>query len=191
MGWTALLDACVLYPVSTRDLLLRGAERYLYEIRWTPTIIADVQRHLVEDARLTRERAKRLIDMMLASFPDAMVVGYDALVDTMPNHPRDRHVLAAAVVAGADVIVTDNTRHFPPAACEPFGVEVQTANEFLSYSFDLAPEVMSDIFLQQVEDYVKPAFDVAAALSLLDGRLPSLTQRLRSTPRVRAAARLP
>jgi len=33
LGWTALLDACVLYPLATRDLLLRGAQRYLYGVR--------------------------------------------------------------------------------------------------------------------------------------------------------------
>jgi hypothetical protein len=39
-------------------------------------------------------------------FPEAEVDGYQDLVDQMTNHPKDRHVLAAAVAARADFIVS-------------------------------------------------------------------------------------
>jgi PIN domain len=187
LGWTALLDACVLYPLSTRDLLLRGAERYLFEIRWSAEIIDEVRRNLVDDMRCTEEQARHLTSQMTQAFPDATVTGHESLIEAMANDKADRHVLAAAITAGAGVIVTDNVRHFPPTACDPYGIEVQTADEFLSYSFDLAPEVMGDIFLQQVRDLERPAFDNASALAALGKRLPSLAERLSSLPRVRAA----
>jgi len=109
------------------------------------------------------------------------------LIEGMTNDAADRHVLAAAIAAGADVIVTDNVRHFPSTACEPYGIEVQTADEFLSYSFDLAPEVMGDIFLQQVRDLGRPVLDAASAVTSLQRRLPSLAARLTTLTRVRAA----
>lgn len=186
MGWTALLDACVLYPLSTRDLLLRGAERYLYSIRWSEDIIEEVRRNLVEDQRCTTEQAAHLVGQMTSAFPDATVTGHDSLIEAMTNDAADRHVLAAAIAAGADVIVTDNVGHFPTDACDQYGIEVQTADEFLSYSFDLAPTVMGDIFLEQVRDLERPALDAAAALAALGRRLPWLAARLEALPRVRA-----
>jgi hypothetical protein len=190
VGWTAFLDACVLYPSSTRDLLLRGAEAYLYRISWSAQVLEQTHHHLVRDSRCTLEQADSLMAMMNDAFPEASVEGYDGLIPAMTNHESDRHVLAAAVVAKADVIVTDNVRHFPAAACEPHGIEIQTADEFLSFSFDLAPGVMGAAFLQLVADWNQPALDASAALSKLDARLPSLAERLRSLPTVRSAAGL-
>lgn len=190
MGWTAFLDACVLYPSSTRDLLLRGAAAYLYRVRWSPTVLEQAQRHLIEDGRCTQEQADGLIATMTRAFPEAMVSGFDGLIATMTNHESDRHVLAAAVISKADVIVTDNVRHFPPDACEPYGIEVQTADEFLSFSFDLAPNVMGQAFLQQVADWGRPRLTASEALSRLDERLPSLADCLRRLPDVGQAASL-
>ena len=186
MGWTALLDACVLYPLSTRDLLLRGAERYLYEVRWSLKIIEEVHRNLVDDQRCTEGQARYLTHQMASAFPEAIVAGYERLIEAMTNDEADRHVLAAAITVGADVIVTDNVRHFPPKACDHYGIEVQTADEFLWYSFDLATEVMGDIFLQQVRDLERPALDAASALAALEKRLPTLAKRLSSLSRVRS-----
>ena len=58
---------------------------------------------------------------------------------TAPD-PDDRHVLAAAICAGAQVIVTNNIKDFPtndPLA--PFGIEAQTPDEFMLHLIDLAP----------------------------------------------------
>lgn len=57
MGWTAFLDACVLYPSVTRDLLLRGSEAYLYQVRWSPGVLEEARRNLIEDRRLTEDAA--------------------------------------------------------------------------------------------------------------------------------------
>ena len=102
-------------PLSTRDLLLRGAERYLYEVRWSVKIIEEVHRNLVEDQRCTGEQARHLVSQMMEAFPEANVTENDTLTEAMTNDEADRHVLAAAITVGADVIVTDNVRHFPPA----------------------------------------------------------------------------
>jgi len=102
-------------PLSTRDLLLRGAERYLYEVRWSVKIIEEVHRNLVEDQRCTGEQAGHLVSQMMEAFPEANVTENDTLTEAMTNDEADRHVLAAAITVGADVIVTDNVRHFPPA----------------------------------------------------------------------------
>lgn len=49
----------------------------------------------------------------------------------MTNHPKDRHVVAAAVECGAHVIVTSNLKDFPPAALLKCGVESRHPDSFL------------------------------------------------------------
>lgn len=56
----------------------------------------------------------------------------DDLLVRMMNDRKDRHVLAAAVLAGAPLIVTNNVRDFPSSACEPHGVSALNADDYLA-----------------------------------------------------------
>jgi len=69
---------------------------------------------------------------MNASIRDVTVTGFEHLIGqlTLPD-PHDRHVLAAAIHAGAHVIVTKNLRDFPVAALTPWGVQAQHPDAFL------------------------------------------------------------
>lgn len=97
-----LLDACVLYPIRLRDTLLNVAEAGFFRVLWSDEILAETSRNIVEDVPgLTSDQLKKTFDAMRRAFPDAAVRGYEHLVDSMPNHPKDRYVLAAAVVGGA------------------------------------------------------------------------------------------
>src|SRR5919202_4811570 len=119
----AVLDASVLFPAAVRDTLLRAAASGLYQLYWSDEILDEVRRNLVASGRATPEQAQRLGDVMQGAFPEASVPGYEVLIDHMANDPKDRHVLAAAVVSQAQIIVTDNLRHFPHEALAPFNVE--------------------------------------------------------------------
>jgi predicted nucleic acid-binding protein len=113
---SAVLDACVLYPIGLRDTLLNLAEAGCYRVLWTEEILTETSRNIVEDTPgLTAEHLDKTFAAMRRAFPEAMVEGYEHLVDSMTNDPKDRHVLAAAVAAEADVIVTLNTRPLPSA----------------------------------------------------------------------------
>ena len=69
---------------------------------------------------------------MNGAFPDALVVGYEALIGKMVNDPKDRHVLAAAVRGGAEVLVTENLRDFPVDAVRLYDIKVVTKTLFCS-----------------------------------------------------------
>ena len=60
---------------------------------------------------------------------------YPAMKNSMPTStlpdPEDRHVLAAAIHGGADIIVTLNLRHFPPEALEPYKIVAQPPDAFV------------------------------------------------------------
>jgi hypothetical protein len=52
------------------------------------------------------------------------------------NDPKDRHVLAAAIVSHASVIVTSNLRDFSDTALTPFAIEAQSSDQFLTILAD-------------------------------------------------------
>jgi hypothetical protein len=145
--YSAVLDACVLVPVSLCDLLLRLAEEpATYRPLWSEQILAEMVRAMrTKLHRLATEAAWRR-DQMMEAFPEAMVpVPPDLLkaVECVPDE-GDRHVLAAAIMARADAVITQNTRHFPKHCVEKFGVVCQTADEFLIHQFHLCPQVVLD-----------------------------------------------
>jgi hypothetical protein len=73
---------------------------------------------------------------MRSWFPDAEVSGYEHLLPIMTNHPKDRHVLAAATHAKAKVITTANLKDFPVAALRPHGVDAVSPDDFLMDMLD-------------------------------------------------------
>ena len=125
MAFSALLDACVLYPVGVRDLLLSVAEREVYVPHWTAEILDEMERNVVAEGRATAERMAAMRHQMNIAFPFAQVEDYQALTAAMTNDPKDRHVLAAAVRARIGLIVTENVSDFPSSSCEPYDIEVQ------------------------------------------------------------------
>ena len=106
-------------PVA--DTFLRLAEPpALYEARWTDQILSEVTRTLVGRFGKTPEKARYREVAMREFFPDAIVDDYESLVPKMKNHPKDRHVLAAAVACSADYVVTFNLKDFPSQAADKY-----------------------------------------------------------------------
>lgn len=153
MAFRVVLDANVLFPFSLRDTLLRSAAAGYFQLYWSEEILNETERALVATGTTTAEQAARLRATMIAAFPEAMVIGYESLVDAMPNHEGDRHVAAAAVKAGAQVVVTNNLRDF---AALPDGVEAQAPDEFLTNLFDLDPDGMVEVVRAQAGALRKP-----------------------------------
>lgn len=147
----------MLFPVSLRDTLLRVAERDVYRPLWSEPILFDLRLNVVERyPEISRERFDSMLDDMREAFDDATVTGFEPLIDSMTNDVSDRHVLAAAVAGRADVIVTHNVRDFPPSACDPFGIDVQTPDEFLIHAFHLDPDLMVEVLRRQAADKKAP-----------------------------------
>jgi predicted nucleic acid-binding protein len=148
-----ILDANVLVPNSLRDTLLRAAEEGWYEPYWSATTLIEVERALASRVLRDRpdnlERARRLITALSIAFPAGMVPDDVALADRLTNHPKDRHVLAAAIRCGARTIVTANTRDFPSSALSPHHVTSQTPDRFLQQLFAANPDGMIRLLVAQ------------------------------------------
>lgn len=143
MAFSAVLDANVLYPFSLRDTLLRLAELELYTPLWSARILEEMTRNLVE-RRITEQQAARIETAMRAAFEEAEVdaAEIERLEPAMTNDPKDRHVLAAAVAADSELIVTLDLDDFPPSACEPLGVEAIHADQLPVNLHDLNPKAV-------------------------------------------------
>jgi predicted nucleic acid-binding protein len=115
VAFVVLYDANVLYPSTLRDLLIRIAQSGLVQAKWSDRILDEVFDNLkanrpdLDPARLDRTR-----QLMNRSVRDVLVIGYEPIQAglNLPD-PDDHHVLAAAIKAKAQVIVTRNLKDFP------------------------------------------------------------------------------
>jgi predicted nucleic acid-binding protein len=159
-----VLDACVLYPFMIRDVLLEAAASGFYQVYWSEMILDEAVRNLVDDGRMREDNAARLVAVMRRAFPEAQVTDHEHLISAMRNDESDRHVVAAAVKAGAQVIVTSNTRDFYDL---PAGIEAQGPDEFLSNLFDLDPPRMLGVLEALARRYRSPQMAIPRILEAL------------------------
>jgi predicted nucleic acid-binding protein len=159
-----------------RDTLLRAAAEDLYQVRWSEQILNEVRRNLVSSLTITEPQAKRLISTMQRAFPEAMVTGHEPLIETMPNQEKDRHVAAAAVEAGAHLIVTSNLKDFREL---PEGIGARSPDDFLCDLFEAAPEAMAEIVKDQAAALKRPPVSLSELLVGLEKTVPRFVRAFR------------
>jgi predicted nucleic acid-binding protein len=147
--FTAFLDASVLYPAPVRDLLLELAVADLYRAKWSDAVHEEWITAVLRNRRdLKRAQLERTRDLMNTHVRDALVTGFEGLINVLDlPDPNDCHVLAAAIKGRADLIVTTNLKHFPPDLLDRWGIEPQHPDEFLTHQFHLS----QPLFLQAVK----------------------------------------
>lgn len=136
-----VLDACVLYPPSLRDLLMNLAVAGTYAPRWTEEIHAEWIRNVLADKpNVTPAQLQCTRRLMNQTIPESIVSGYEARIPalSLPD-ANDRHVLAAAIEAQAPIIVTFNLSDFPNAVLRTYGVQAVHPDDFLVGLFDEDP----------------------------------------------------
>lgn len=138
----AVLDACVLYSAPLRDLFMHLTVRLLFQPKWTERIHTEwIEKVLEHRPDLERSRLERTRELMDRWARDWHVPEHDALISTLSlPDPDDRHVLAAAIAAGAPLIVTFDLSHFPEAVLTPHGIRAQHPDEFACDLLEEDPE---------------------------------------------------
>ncbi len=181
MTFRAVLDACVLFPFGLRDTLLRLAERELYDVYWSDRILDEMTRNLVGEGLMTEAAAQRLEGFIREAF-DAAAVSTEAverLELVMTNHPKDRHVLAAAVVADAEAVVTSNLQDFPHEACEPWGIVAMHPDEFLMILQAKRPAIVLEVLTEQAGDLKNPPWSLEDLMQSLAKVVPDFVEAVR------------
>jgi predicted nucleic acid-binding protein len=183
LAYTAVLDACVLYPAPVRDLMLSLSVAGLFRARWT----ADIQNEWVRNLRQQRPELdaaalERTQQLMNGSVPDCLITGYEPFIESLElPDPNDRHVLAAGIVGHADAIVTFNLKDFPSEVALKHGIEILHPDDFFTSQYDLDP-VQTLTTVKEVRARLKkPPVAAGDYLEKLEAiGLPQLCQKLRA-----------
>lgn len=107
----AVLDADVLVPILSCDLLLTAFDSDIYLPVVAPRILDEVEHNLIADLprldpyALARRAQHVRTALEFHTQPDAEITDAVAVVN-----PKDRHVAALALASGADVVATNDRR---------------------------------------------------------------------------------
>jgi predicted nucleic acid-binding protein len=176
-----IYDACVLHPAPLRDLLIRIARAGLVRARWTEQILDETFRSVLRRRPELETPLRRTRQLMVEAVPDSLVMGYENLIEslTLPD-PDDRHVLAAAIRAGAEIIVTANLEDFPPAVLAHHAIAAKHPDDFVVELIDSVPAAVSAVVARQAADLRSPPRTFLELLDTLQNTgLPLSAARLR------------
>ena len=160
--FTAFFDANVFYGARLRSLILFLAQTKLFRARWSDRVHDEWIRNLLEKRpSLQRADLMRTRQLMDAAVLDALVTGYEPLINAMDlPDPDDRHVLAAAVVCKASCIVTFNISDFPEESLAPYGLHAVHPDDFLRDVESVDPAAFADAVWQDLDHYRAPPLDL-------------------------------
>jgi predicted nucleic acid-binding protein len=135
-------DACVLYPAPLRDLLVQLATTRIFRAKWTDQIHDEwIRNLLINRPDLKAEQLNRVRNLMNKNIQDSLVSGFESLIPTLELPDlNDRHVLAAAIAANADTIVTFNLKDFPAAKLAMYDIAAKHPDDFVSELIDRNPQ---------------------------------------------------
>jgi predicted nucleic acid-binding protein len=182
MAFTAVYDACVLYPVSLRDLFVRLGQTGLFRAKWTERILDEFIEALLEKRPELKDSLDRQREQMRNAIRDVDVRDYARLIPVVPvlPDPDDAHVVAAAMACGAEVIVTFNLEHFPREILKALGIEAQHPDTFVMHLIDLDREAVEAVIEAMAANKTSPPMTYDDVLGTLHGRgLPNSAAALR------------
>ena len=119
---------------------------------------------------------------MTEAFPDASVAGFEHLIPSLTNQIKDRHVLAAAIAAGAAVIVTYNLKDFRPGDLQPWSIEAVSPDAFLTECLDGDPRAVTAKLGLQAADSGRrfPELLERLAKARVDGFVAAVERQVRN-----------
>lgn len=154
-------DADTLFGATTRGLLIHLDHQGAIRLHWSPLILDEMSRALVDTGRKPdAESARRHEQLMRAALPQAEIATQQvqaqfAGVAAAIRSAKDTHVAAcaAAILAGdfysntqVVSLVTKNIRDFRVRKLAGLGIEVQQPDAFLLNQFRQDPAAVASAF---------------------------------------------
>jgi hypothetical protein len=108
-------------------------------------------------------------------FHEALVDEVNCLEPVLVNDPKDRHVLATAIRAGASTVVTFNMRDFSPESLRPWDIHAVHPADYLITLHTISP----DIVVAKLSDMARDRkMSTAAFLSRLARSIPNFASHV-------------
>ena len=162
-----LADANILFSRTLRDYFLYAADAGAIEIHWSQQILDEMSTNLRAQRGLSQTATNRLEELM-NGFIEYALISIDpaevTVAQTVEMDAKDRHVLAAALSVEADILLTDNTRHFPRRWMNERGIELLGAAELLLRLAEHFPDEFRVAHVRTVQSSPRSEADVLAAL---------------------------
>ena len=175
-----LADANILYSRTLRDYFLHAADEGALEIHWSQQILDEMSRNLRDKLGLSDADTTRL-ELLMNEYIEYALVDVEsddlATVEGVEMDAKDRHVLAAALSADADILLTENARHFPREWMADHDIELLTAGEVLTRLAEHFPDKVRAAHESTVRHSPKSDAEVLATLEAIVGKLAADTVR--------------
>ncbi|MCL2541437.1 MAG: PIN domain-containing protein [Nocardioidaceae bacterium] len=167
-----LADANILVSRTLRDYFLYAADNGAIEIRWSQQVLAEMSRNLERKFGLNRAATTRL-ESLMNDYMEYALVTVDpedlATVIDVPMDAKDRHVLAAALSAEADILLTENVKHFPRAWMAERHIELLSAADLLLRLAREFPSALHAAHLATVRSSPKSEAEIFETLEAIVG----------------------
>lgn len=152
MPFIVVYDANALVGNSQRDLLVRIARTGLVQAKWTDRILDEAIAAIGKTRPgIPAEKLTRLRELMITALPDGIIRDHEPLIEGLHlRDPDDRHVLAAAIKSGAQVIVTAD-KDFTGDDLAPWNIEAKHPDDFVLDQIDINDRVVWAC-VQQIAD---------------------------------------
>ena len=179
-GPRILIDACVLYPTVMREVVLGAAKAGLFEPIWSARILEEWARAAIKLGPTGEAQARGEIALLSAAWPGALRPAAPQVAARLwlPDE-NDIHVLAVAVDAGADMIMTLNAKDFPQGMLRLEGLRRENPDGFLMELWLCEPAAIEAVVAEVHETAQRMLGEEIALRALLKrARLPRLGKAL-------------
>lgn len=176
----AVLDTCVIYPTVMREMLLGAAKLGHFTPIWSARILEEWARAARKLGPEGEAQARAEIALAQAQWPKAERAPAPGLEQRLwlPD-PADIHVLATAIDASADLIVTVNAKDFPKNILAEEGLDRRDPDTLLHSFWQTDPDGMTNTANQVLAEANRLSGDQWTLRALMKkARLPRLGKAL-------------
>ena len=175
-----LIDTCVLYPTVMREMVLGVAAQGAFQPLWSARILEEWARAAIKLGAEGEAQARGEIALLRADWPRAEVAVHPGLLSRLwlPDSD-DIHVLAAAVSASAEAVMTLNAKDFPRGVLAEEGLTRVDPDGFLHDLWLADPDPVAAVgaqVLDRARELSGQDWDIRALLK--KARLPRLAKAL-------------
>ena len=175
-----VIDTCVLYPTVMREVVLGVARAGLIEPIWSARILEEWARAALKLGPEGAAQAQAEIALLRRDWPNAERPAAPGVAARLWLPDKDDiHVLAIAVDASADAIMTLNTKDFPRGTLADEGLDRMDPDGFVMAQWVDQPQTVAQVARDVLENARKLSGQSWELRALLKkARLPRLAKAL-------------